>query len=215
MMRHIGFLLIICAMLIVATGCTAPPSGLSNGQDTLPAPTPTATIVPATTPTAIIDPGHVTFITQDNTPIDGVQILPQSVSTSSGNNNQTVIYSQKMDFQYNEITMVVDVPHPPLIIDLDITPELRTRIKEGTSDYGEKKDYRYQIDHLSQNVWLECTVKDAETDTIVVKDGFGRTFALDSTREIVIRRSGTYQITFVGNFVTAEIMMRIPERVQQ
>jgi len=192
-MRHTGFLTIICIILIISAGCTAPPSGMSNSQDTLAEPIPTATVVPADTPTAIIDP------------------VPEGVQTSP----HKVIYSEKMEFRYNEVNMVVDVPHPPLIIDLNITPEISTRIKEGTSVYGEKKDYRYQIDHVNQNVWFECTVKDKERDAIVVRDGYGRTFSHDSTQEIVIRRSGTYHITFTGNFVTAEIMMRIPEQVEQ
>ena len=211
-MRHIGYLTIICTILIISAGCTAPPSGISNSQNTSAEPIPTATVVPAATPAAFIDPDHVTPVTPYPTPASGDGIFEpnHSIIRSSGNNNLTVIYSEKIDFRFNEISMVVDLPHSPLIIDLNITPEQGTRIKEGTSVYGEKKDYRYLIDHIGNNVWFECTVQDADTGTIVARDGFGRTFSHDCRREIVIRRPGTYTITFNGNYVIADIVMTSP-----
>jgi len=211
-MRHIGFLLIICAMLTFAAGCTAPPPGLSERHEVDASPTPTIAVVPAATPTATIHSDLVTIVTPRPTPGETQDVRePAQETTAAPGINRTTIYSEKNDFRFNEIILIVNVPRAPLIIDLDITPEGFTRIKEGTSRYGERGDYQYQIYHISGNVWFECTVEDAETGTIIVKDGFGRTFSHDSRREIVIRRPGTYKVTFSGNFVTVDILMSIPE----
>jgi len=213
-MRHIGFLLIICAMLTFAAGCTAPPPGLSEQQEIEASPTPTATVVPAATPTATIHSDLVTIVTPQPVPGETPDLrTPAQETIRAPGINRTIIYSQTNEFRFNEITLIVTVPRAPLIIDLDMTPEGFTRVKEGTSRYGERRDYRYQIYHISGNVWFECTVEDAETGTIIVRDGFGRTFSHDSRREIIIRRPGTYNVTFSGNLVTVDILMSIPEEL--
>ncbi|MCP1714549.1 hypothetical protein J2T58_000389 [Methanocalculus alkaliphilus] len=190
--REVGYLAIICIFIIISAGCIAPPSEMSGNQNISAEPIPAATVSPAATPAAIMD----------------------SVMVEEQTSPHEVIYSEKMDFLYDEVSVVVELPHPPLIINLDITPETRTRIKEGTSIYGEKKDYRYLIEHVGSNVWFECTVKDADTGIIVARDGFGRTFSQECRREIIIRRPGNYTVTFNGNYVGTDILMTNPRLIQ-
>ena len=210
--RYTGLLIILCSILIITAGCTAPPPVITEQQEMQTPTSPTGTAVPAATPTAPVHSDYVTIVTPGPTPFvpPDIQTPVQDLGSEPGIDRK-IIYSERNEFLSNEITLIVNVPRAPLIIDLDIIPQGLTRVKEGTSRYGERRDYRYQIYHISGNVWFLCTVEDAETGAVIVRDGFGRTFSHDSRREIVIRRPGIYHVTFSGNMVTTDIEMSIPK----
>lgn len=206
------YLIIAFLLLVLVGGCTAPPQTIVES----PAPTqepvqPTA--LPTATPAAVLDPSVVV----PATPYPTGTFRPQPESTPSVITAQPetvgykTIYSETIQPQFTETAMIVEVTQAPLIISAIITPESITRTIVGTSRYGGKEEFSVVVTRPSENAWFECTVRDAGTGEIIVKDGYSRGYTQNTNMAITIRRAGVYHITFGGNFVKAEIKMQLPE----
>jgi len=59
-------------------------------------------------------------------------------------------------------------------------------------------------------LFFEIRVRDLLTGEVILEDGFGKTFSVDTRKKIYIRSSGEYLIEFTGNDITATIQMTIP-----
>lgn len=175
---------------------------------------PSATIQPVATPTAFIDPSVVSTVTPYPTMTPGIDPLKTPVPVISPDipSRYVPIYTHTIQFQYNEVAVIVDVYQAPLIITMQINPVTIRRTIAGSSQFGEKKDFSVVVSRVSENAWFECTVRDAVSGEIIAKDGYGRSYSNNPLREITIRRPGMYHITFGGNMVEAHINMTLPEK---
>ena len=113
------------------------------------------------------------------------------------------------------VAYAYDLTNPPLIIDFNIKPRIDTRTiwyesKNGSYDSNlNRADVFVTTPQLSPNAWFEVIVRDKSTGTIVLDDGFGKTFGGDTKRTVSVRSSGTYQIDMSGNEVNVTVRMYI------
>ena len=208
------YVLLICILLAVIGGCTAPPSTIIDIPGVTPqtTPGPAATVQPITTPTAVFNPSVVSSATPypTTTPVPIPDPTPYPVITQDEHIRYESVYTQTIQFHYEEIAVIVDVPHAPLIITTDINPVTITRRVIGTSQFGKKDEFSIAVNRVSEGSWYECTVRDAETGAVVTKNGYGRIYSLNPELELIIRMPGVYHVTFTGNMVKAFINMQLP-----
>ncbi|MCP1661761.1 MAG: hypothetical protein D5R99_08275 [Methanocalculus sp. MSAO_Arc1] len=211
--RNGRYLLIACLLMVLVGGCTAPPPGVADPPvatpDETPA-TPVATPVPTAEP--VYDPSVVVPATPFpvSTPPPTPRPTPAPVETPVPVPRYTEIYSQLITFRYQDVAVVVDLPHPPLVITTEISAPTVRRTIVGTSQFGKKKEFTAVVNRISEASWYECVVRDADTGAVIARDGFGRGYPHHEKIEITIRRWGQYHVTFSGNYLTADIRMKMP-----
>ncbi|MDO9540382.1 MAG: hypothetical protein Q7J09_10340 [Methanocalculus sp.] len=218
--RYWSLILLVSILLSLTAGCTAPPPMIDDMPIDIPGlsspatPAPVVTVQPVATPTVFLDPSVVSTATPYPTMTPGIEPVRTQVPIISPEipSRYVPIYSQTIQFRYNEVAVIVDVYQAPLIITTYINPITIRRTIAGTSQFGGKEDFSVVVSRVSENAWYECTVRNIDTKEIVAKDGYGRSYSNDPIREITIRRPGMYHITFGGNMVEARINMTLPER---
>lgn len=202
-------LLIVCLLLALVPGCTAPPEAM---PDAVPAetPVPEKPVDPAVTPDPVSEPSLVRPATPYPTMPARPDPTPSPPPPPDGLLEYITVYSESVVFRHQEKALNVEVPMAPLIISTEITPETITRKIEGVSRYGEKEEFSVVVTRISELARYSCTIRDAETGEIIMVDRFGGPYGHETSRRLTIRRAGVYHITFTGNLVTADITMQLP-----
>ncbi|NLI41507.1 MAG: hypothetical protein GX421_10075, partial [Caldisericales bacterium] len=78
------------------------------------------------------------------------------------------------------------------------------------SRFTTREDVYTTQTYISPASYFEIRVRDKETGEIVEKDGFGKTYSVDTRKVLQVRTSGEYLIEFSGNDIIATVQMRIP-----
>jgi hypothetical protein len=104
---------------------------------------------------------------------------------------------------------------PPLIIDMCISPNLTTRTIWYDPKYGDQDPVTKKVTAIGPSVWFEVTVRDPATGTIIARDGFAKSYSVDTAKRVTIRNPGPCLIEFAGNEVSAEIQVRVPKTGDQ
>jgi len=202
------FAITMLLLLLASAGCAElPPEGESGGSGLFsPSDTPVANETPEP------DPGYLTPATLYPTPTSTragptLSQMPQATPTPE---LYVTIYNRTTAFNLTHAAEAFsfNLTAPPLIVEYRVEPEMITRSKYDTSDYGTKKDAVYKQTYPSEDSWFKVTVRDRESGTIVAEDGFGNLYSVDTNKQVFIGRSGDYLIELTGNKVMVHITMR-------
>ena len=202
----VGVILIVC---ILSSACIAPPrenpGGSATGTTTL-AQTPTPTV----TTTTVIDTNFLTPVTpfpsESASPIPTPRNLPNPTPVQE---SFLTVYNNELAFKYNTVAYSYDLTDPPLIINICIKPLMVTRSIWYQSRSGSKEDVTLKQTTISPTAWFEVVIRDRNTGAEVVRDGFGKTYSIDTKKTVQVRSSGQYVVEFTGNDVNASILMQI------
>ncbi|MCU0633018.1 MAG: hypothetical protein MUC66_08630 [Methanolinea sp.] len=199
------------AIGILCSGCITPPkeqlpetSSPGVGQ---------GTAVPTPSPTQqIMDTRYVTQATPFPT---GTPTTTRPTYSSQPNFTveptvYKVIYLNTIDFKYSVSAYDTTVANPPLIIEICLIPKMVTRNIWYESRYTTKEDVYTTQTYVSPASYFEIRVRDKGSGEIVEKDGFGKTYSVDTKKVIQVRTSGEYLIEFSGNDIVATVQMRVP-----
>jgi hypothetical protein len=92
---------------------------------------------------------------------------------------------------------------------------MTTRTIWYESRLGSAEEKTETITTISPTTWLEVTVRDQASGTIVAQEGFARLYGVEIAKKLTIRSSGTYLIEFAGNDLSSEIRIRVPRTANQ
>ncbi|MBP1927882.1 hypothetical protein J2741_000429 [Methanolinea mesophila] len=202
----VGFILVL---IILSSACIAPPRE-NPGGGTTGAATRAATPTPTTTTTTIIDTNFLTPVTpfpsESATPIPTPRNIPNPTPVPE---NYLTVYNNELAFKYNTVAYSYDLTDPPLIINICIKPLITTRYIWYQSRSGSKDDVTVKQTIVSPSAWFEVVVRDRNTGAEVLRDGFGKTYSIDTRKTVQVRSSGQYVVEFTGNDVNASILMQI------
>jgi hypothetical protein len=204
----VGVILVVC---ILTSACIAPPRENPGGSaGTTGAATRTLTPTPTVTATTVIDTNFLTPVTpfpsESGTPIPTPRNLPNPTPVPA---SYLTVYNNELAFKYNTVAYSYDLTDPPLIINICIKPLLTTRYIWYQSRSGSKKDVTLKQTIISPTAWFEVVVRDRNTGAEVVRDGFGKTYSIDTKKTVQVRSSGQYVVEFTGSDVNASILMQI------
>jgi hypothetical protein len=209
-------IMVVIVLCIGLSGCVAPPKGNPSAtQGTSGGSTgTTATTVPTT---AAPVTGFVTPATPFPVPTTGKQtsnftVLPEYTVNSTP---FVAIYYDTIPFKQNRTAFSYNLSMPPLIIDMCLSPNLTTRTIWYEPKYEDQDDVTKKVTSIGPSVWFEVTVRDPATGTVIMKDGFARTYSVDTAKRLTLRNPGPYLIEFAGNEISAEVQVIVPESGDQ
>jgi len=130
--------------------------------------------------------------------------------------DNVVIFKESQLYEYNRSAISYHLINPPMTIFFNITPELSTDEKWIPNRDIVKTGVDGKIINVTrpdENSWFRVTVIDKdENATVVQKEGYGREFDLGTSKSIVIRDGGTYQIQLEGGYVYADTYITVPRK---
>jgi len=181
---------------------------------------PAAAIQKPATPVPAVSPVTVSKYVQYNQPLpdpddaEYTQIKPASIPVKTlAPVDYLEIFHANQTFTGNSKAISFMLKNPPMIISYTAIPQEITDLKYTLNRDAEKKTSDGKLVNVTrwdENSWFEIMVFDkARNGTIIAQDGFGKGYDQDLSKEIVIRNSGTYQIKFEGNFMSADISAKV------
>ncbi len=202
----VGFIVIVC---ILSSACIAPPRENPGGTAVATGAV-TRTPTPTVTTTTVIDTNFLTPVTpfpsESASPLPTPRNLPNPTPVPE---SYLTVYNNELAFKYNTVAYSYDLTDPPLIINICIKPLIVTRSIWYQSRSGSKEDVTLKQTTISPTAWFEVVVRDKNTGAEVVKDGFGKTYSIDTKKTVQVRSSGQYVVEFTGSDVNASILMQI------
>lgn len=206
-------IVLFLAIAILCTGCITPPkengssNGIQGGQQ--------GTVSVTASPTQqIIDTRYLTPATPYPTGTPQTTRVTYS-PTPTVTEKPTVykaIYLNTIDFQYSVSAYSTTITDPPLIIEICLSPKMVTRNIWYESRYTTREDVYTTQTYISPASYFEIRVRDKATGDIVEKEGFGKTYSVETKKVLQIRSAGEYLIEFSGNDIMATVQMRVPAR---
>ena len=183
-----------------------------------PAATPAKTPVPASTPTSAPiqteaqnpKKGIIT-IESSTLEVTGPHDMLQPERPSQSYKDYVTIYSLTNQSLNQVLPHVsVNLINPPLILDYAVIPATSTDIKAvdykmGSTEYHEN----LVVSRAYEQAWFLITVRDKDTRTIVLESGYGKTFGLETPKQLAMLKSGTYEFEFEGDFVNVNLTMKV------
>jgi len=137
--------------------------------------------------------------------------LPYNRPVSTSDRQYVTIYELlNQTFANNASAYAYHLVTPPLYIEMAFYPKMaideqevykRTGNKEGTIKYTKIRP--------AQDAWFEMRVYDRDTNEEILREGYGKTYSL-TNKTAAIRRSGNFQFDFLGDSISADIVMKIP-----
>lgn len=107
--------------------------------------------------------------------------------------------------------VTVDLKNPPLVLEYSVMPVNITDLKY--LEYKMISTMHYEnisVERPYENTYFSVTVTDKETGTIVLQDGYGKTYGLEPSRRLLVYRSGTYLFDFDGLYGSVTLTMKVP-----
>jgi hypothetical protein len=208
-MKEFRIVLTLCLgiiVLMVISGCVAPPKeSLSNGTYT-PTGAMTGTTLPLTT-----SPVYVTTVTPYMTQVS----TDVGVTETSGYSRFTTqtpileerscrIFTTKQAFSYNGTAFTFNLKNPPMYINYSVIPLYVTEIKPLTHSTNKTA---YTLTHTSYDPqsYLEITVRDQASGEIYLQDGFGRDYSSYHNRTLKVLNQNDLLIEIKGNKINGTI----------
>lgn len=200
--------LAMAILFLLTSGCAeAPPDGQPSIWSGLIPPKPTA----ATTPTAEPTPTFVTPATPY--PTSTGNVMPQPTFRNPPDSGPVadqyvLVYDEWLSFNSSRTeAFTYALAVPPMFVDFDVTPEMVTRSIVKLSSDGKKKE-TIEVTHVSENSWLEVTVRD-QRGYIIAQDGFGRKYDVDTRKQVSVHSHGEYLIEITGSRIEAHVRVRV------
>ncbi|HUT38932.1 MAG TPA: hypothetical protein VMW77_06485 [Methanoregula sp.] len=203
-MKQFAIRIVCCIsiiLLVVATGCIAPPQenatasktgSTAGGNQLIPGTTETPSYVTDVTPFVTSTPTGVYRTIVSATPV------PQDIYCR--------IYAITNTFAYNKTAVSFNLQYPPMYINYTVKPTNVTYWDYIDTKITGEKEKRVKVDKYSPDSWFEVTVRSKlNPDEIYLKEGFGTAKGyntyLNNTLKILNRDD--MQIEFYGNGITA------------
>jgi hypothetical protein len=212
-MRPAVIIAIILVIMVLLAGCgnrvpTRNTSAKNPWGNTTPRPTGSGsgariTIVPTTTSpfveATLIPEGTVT-----PRPTGTYRSEPPPANLTS---NLTLLDEKNLVFVYNKTAYNYNLETPPLLIEYTLTvPNIsKTRVVTDPVSGG---DRTVSITYPDPIAFFEVTVKDLDTNRIIVRNGYGGQYDVSYSKKLWVRYPGSYYIEFFGNRLTANIKFR-------
>jgi hypothetical protein len=194
-----------------ANGTPAAAAPASNSTPKAPAPkTPAANSTNASPPATLVK-SYVTI----ETPAPPAPEKSPSLQENILEPFQRPVEGYITIFSLTEQDLDQEVPHvsfnlvnPPIIIDYNFTPMNSTDLKflEYKSKSTMFRENRTVFRPYEQ-AWFEVIVRDKDTGEIVLQDGIGRTYSLQSPKQLVLQRNGLFEFEFDGDYGTVTLNM--------
>lgn len=99
----------------------------------------------------------------------------------------------------------INVPHPPMVVEAEVTPEIESRkvlVTHGTKEKWET------VTRPSDKSRLTITVRDENGD-IVKEDGFGGLYSTVRKKELKVLGPGNYLLEMRGGHVDVNLTVRV------
>jgi hypothetical protein len=208
----LGTVLVI--VLVMTPGCVTPQKDGANKSTSsvvIETPGPTVTVTPTQTPLPPeadslrqVTPYHESSVTRTS----GTGPTP---GPDTSEDTYVEIFHNTTMFLHGPVAYAYDLAQPPMIITLQITPNQTERDIFITNKSQSKKgdDEIIKVTGDSPDSWMLVTVRDLNTGSVVLQEGFGKTYSSDRNRRLVIRTSGAYQIDFNGGAMKLDIIMKV------
>jgi len=194
----------ILGFVLICAGCVEMPPEDQNVGAVSSSGSPKVTIVPTETP------DYMTSATPFSTPTprqstgSSKWLVQESVPDMS-----TEIYNESLKFKGNIIAKHYNLTSPPMTIRFEISPVMEDQVKTGKSQYGNKNDYSYKVKRPVAGAGFSVTLRDLDTGEVTDEAGYGGQFSSDKKQSLKILSSGNYHIEMTGNFVDADITIRV------
>ncbi len=202
--------------IVGGTGSTPQPQSPAGGQNQgVPSQGPTPAPVLDTTPHVVQVP---TYTVTYNTGPTYRNLSFQDVSTPAIPVFQE-IYSNELSLRDYTVAYAYELINPPMIINFDIKPKIDSRTiwyesKTGSYDSaGNRADVYITTPQISPDAWFEIIVRDKATGTVVLDEGYGKTFGGGTNRTVSVRSAGNYQVDMSGNKVNVSVKMFITKGI--
>ena len=121
------------------------------------------------------------------------------------------MYGINQQFRYDTKAVSLNLTNPPLVIDFLVSPRQVTDQKWFVSRNSSHEEITESITGPSPNAWFTVTVSDKNSGELILQDGYGRQFGIDTAREIKVLKPGLFRVEFTGNDVTVQINMSVKE----
>lgn len=199
----VAVLSVLIVVVVACAGCSdLPPDEFgphAGGKAGTQIPTPTPNWVEEATPIRTPEP------------VVTVVPVPTQSETSYTPPVFTEIYAKDMYLLYNVTALNYDLTTPPMIIDLDIKPDMYCNQKKGTSSYGSKKEIIITESYPMPHADLIVTIIDRKTGNVVKEHDFPQFIEEHETHTLAMRDPGSYQVEITGNNVHVGITISVPE----
>jgi hypothetical protein len=232
-----GFGIIFCILLfstmftvtpllsgtVTAAGLQKPSSPVVSDTDTAQKlPTVTSTSTPSVTP-AIISSAPVTQTAQPAIPKSYVTIeaVPTTVKPQLQDlsvnlpdlhyDNYFTIYSLNgQQVQQNLPYVSFNLINPPLVIDYTVIPLNITDVKDVkykilSTEYNEK----LVLNRPYEQARFRLVVRDRETGKVVLEEGYGEPYSLESSKQLFLYKGGNYRFEFSGDYATIDLTLKV------
>ncbi|HVP94033.1 MAG TPA: hypothetical protein VMS89_02560 [Methanoregulaceae archaeon] len=183
------------------------------GSDSSQGVTPTATSVVLPQDTRYLTPVNPLSTLNSNTLDYRNHTIPEPTAATI---RYSEIYNNTLPLNDYAVGYQYDLTSPPLIINYAVTPKMITRSiwyesKTGSVDSSTQSrgDVIEQSTQPDPNAWFEVTVRNVDTNKVVLDEGFGKTLGGDLAKNVTVQSSGKYQIDMQGNAVTVTVKMYI------
>jgi len=198
------FLLIAIIALLAMAGCVAPPKETSTttavGGGSLIAGQ-SAAITTTSTPAIYVTPYMTTVVAATTTSGYHTFYTP----TPSPEESSCRIFTTTQAFGYNGTAFTFNLKNPPMYINYTVIPTNISVTKAITSTYGSKKDVVINYSTYDPQSYLEIIVRNKETGTIYLDDGFGKDYTTYLNRVLKVMDSDDMLVEIKGNKINATI----------
>ena len=210
LMRSTAVMAILCVLMLLLAGCVkgvpnpTPPETTPTLGVTVEGPVSQTTVVPTTTSPFV----PVTLLPAEDVPPPSghYTVIPTTTPATL-----TLIDEKILAFSYNGTAYAYTLENPPLLIECTLTVPNITRVftekdptKVPTED-DPSPTRTINKTYADPAAWFQVIVIDRGTRKVVAREGYGRAFDVNPSKQVWIRYPGNYYIEFSGNQVTANI----------
>lgn len=150
--------------------------------------------------------------------LEGLPTPAETQSYSAMNNQSAIgpgeefvpIYEINHSFSNDAIAYAYTVENPPLYVDLKFSPVMGNDVISYQKRTGDKEgQIDVTVNRPLKDAWFEMRVYNQNDGSEVLREGYGKTYS-QSNKTVAIRTSGTFQFDFVGNFMNATVILKVP-----
>ena len=165
-------------------------------------------------------PEHPSVAVVQVTPrsLEGLPVATETQSYSAKDNRSAIgpdqefvpIYQINHTFLNDAIAYAYTIDNPPLYIDLQFSPVNENHVISYEKRTGDKEGLiNVTVNRPLKDAWFEMRVYNQNDGSEVLREGYGKTYS-QSNKTVILRTSGAYQFDFLGNFINATVILKVP-----
>ncbi|HWQ66919.1 MAG TPA: hypothetical protein VN372_08620 [Methanospirillum sp.] len=139
---------------------------------------------------------------------------PKPLVTQDLGQAYVTIYEFNKTFTNDAVAYAYDLQNPPLYIDLKFDPQMGTDLISHQKRTGDKEGMvDISVTRPLKDAWFEMRVYNQADGSDVLSEGFGKLYSAGN-KSVVLRTAGRYQFDFMGDFIFANITMKVPMSIE-